>query len=302
MNKIKMKSEFDGLDLSVLIIEPKGKAKGIVQISHGMAEHKERYIPFMDYLSKNGYITIINDHRGHGESVNDKKDLGYFYDDTGDGIVEDLHQITLYAKDKYPKLPLYLFGHSMGSMVVRKYLKKFDKDIEKLIICGSPSKNNLAGVALNFVKILSKFKSDYYRSSFVNHLAFLGYNKKFRDSTSVNAWICGNDEELKKYDEDELCGFIFTLNGFINLFKLMKDIYEKKGYLVRNNKLPILFIAGANDPVIKSEKGWQSAQTFLKNIGYNNVKGIIYPEMRHEILKENGKEKVFQDIFKFIEE
>ena len=134
-------SKSDGLPLSVAKFAPDTDAeiKGIVQISHGMAEHKERYFPFMEYLVSKGYAAVINDHRGHGASVKSKDDLGYFYDESGRFIMEDLHQITQDIKEHLPGKPVYLFGHSMGSMVVRDYIKKYDDQIEKLIVCGSPS-------------------------------------------------------------------------------------------------------------------------------------------------------------------
>lgn len=301
MKKLEIKSDFDGLDLSVLLMTPKGKAKGIVQISHGMAEHKERYIPFIEFLNDKGYIVVIHDHRGHGKSVKDKDDYGYFYDNTGNAIVEDLHQITLFIKNKYSKLPIYLFGHSMGSMVVRKYIKKYDKDIDKLIVCGAPSQNEDVGIALKITKFLIKLKGDKYRSSLLNKLTFGSFNNKFRLENSKNAWICSDNEIVKEYDSCEECGYIFTLNGFLNLFLLMRDIYNGEDYLVRNPSMPILFIAGGKDPVITSKRDWEESQLFLKNVGYDNVKGILYKNMRHEILNEIDKKIVYEDIINFIE-
>jgi len=187
----------------------------------------------------------------------------------------------------------------MGSMVVRKYIKKYDNDIDKLVICGSPSKNKAVDLAIFIVKILSKFKGDYYRSDFVNKLAFGKYNKNINNINSKNAWICSNDVEVQKYDDDLLCGFTFTLNGFLNLFILMKDIYNRKGYLVQNKNLPIHFVAGAMDPVIMSKKDWELAQAFLKDVGYQNIKGKLYANMRHEILNELNNNGVFKDILTF---
>ena len=117
MNKkmFTVKSECDGLELDVTVFEPENEIKGIFQISHGMAEHKERYYKFMEYLEQNGYVTVINDHRGHGKSVKSNDDLGYFYDNSAEYIVEDLHQITKLMKEQYSNKPLVLFGHSMGS-------------------------------------------------------------------------------------------------------------------------------------------------------------------------------------------
>lgn len=300
MQKIKIKSKMDGLELSVLIIKPKNKAKGIVQISHGMAEHKERYIHFMEHLVNKGYICVVNDHRGHGESVKEKKDLGYFYDKNGNYIVEDLHQITLEVKKEFPNLPVYLLGHSMGSLVVRKYIEKYDKDITKLVICGSPSYNKNVDLAIIFIKFLMKFKGEYYRSEFINNLAFKDYNKKFR-SNSINSWLCSDEEVVKSYDKDDLCGYIFTLNGFLNLFSLMKDVYTSKNYIVQNKTLPILFIAGSDDPVIISEKEWLLSQEFLQKLGYCNITNIFYEKMRHELLNETIKTKIYDDILEFFE-
>lgn len=301
MKSWKIKSEFDGLDLGVMMAKPREKSKGIVQISHGMAEHKERYIPFMKFLNEQGYITIIHDHRGHGESVKSKDDLGYFYDSTGDAIIEDLHQITLYIKNKYPKLPIYLLGHSMGSMVVRKYIKKYDKDIDKLIVCGAPSENTNVGLALKLVKVLKKIKGEKYRSKLIDKLTFGSYNKNFKNDKDNNAWLCSDISIREDYKKDDSCGFIFTLNGFWNLFILMRDIYIADDYLIRNPHLKILFIAGSDDPVIISRRDWEESQIFLKNVGYEYVKGIIYKNMRHEILNEKEKDKVFNDILEFIE-
>ena len=302
LEKIKMKSNQDGLELDVSLIRPEGEIKGILQISHGMSEHKERYYPFMEYLASCGYVSIIHDHRGHGSSVKKKEDLGYFYDDTAENIVEDLYQITNYMKEQYPDKKLILFGHSMGSMVVRKYIKKYDKDIDKLIVCGSPSKNPFLGVALIVVKILKIFKGEYHRSNLIQKLAFGSYNKNIDNPMSDNAWVCANEEIVKEYDEDELSGFVFTLNGFQNLFTLMKDIYSKQGWKLNHKELPIFFIAGEEDPVINSPKDWQKAQDFLKEVGYQKVSGKLYQGMRHEILNEKDNKIVFEDIIKWIEE
>ncbi len=294
-----VKSECDGLDIDITVFEPENEIKGIFQISHGMAEHKERYYKFMEYLTQNGYVTVINDHRGHGNSVKSNDDLGYFYDNSAEYIVEDLHQITKLMKEQYPNKPLVLFGHSMGSMVVRKYIKKYDDEIDKLIVCGSPSRNKYAKVGLNVAKIVEKLKGEKYRSKFIQKLAFGSYSSK--KEKSENSWICDNEDTVDQYDKDELCGFIFTTNGFQNLFGLMIDIYDKNGWKLNNKNLPILFIAGSRDPVIMNKEKWLESQDFLKTIGYNNIQNRLYNGMRHEILNEKESYLVYKDILDFIE-
>ena len=162
--EIKITSEVDELEIDCLLIQPEGKIKGVVQLAHGMNEHKERYIDFMKYLAENGYASFINDHRGHGKSLKNEEDMGYFYENEAEAVIEDLYQITRYLKEKFNGKKIILFGHSMGSMIVRKYIAKYDNKIDGLIVCGSPSKNINAKLGLAIVKTMEIFKGEKYRS------------------------------------------------------------------------------------------------------------------------------------------
>ncbi len=301
MENVQMMSRQDGLVLDVLVCPPEGEIRGVVQISHGMSEHKERYIPFMEFLSKNGYASVIHDHRGHGKSVKCIDDLGYFYETKADMIVEDLYQVTVYAKEKFPGVPLILFGHSMGSMVVRKYLKKYDSSIDRLIVCGSPSKNPWVGLGLLISRVIQVFHGNHYRSAFLQHMAFGSFDKKVGASKGSDAWICSDAEVVQRYHDDPLCGFIFTVNGFQNLFHLMQDIYSPDGWGRKHLSLPILFLAGGDDPVIVNKRRWLKSQEFLKKLGYKNIQNIFYQGMRHELLNETIASTVYQDILKWME-
>lgn len=298
-NNYTIKSKCDGLDLSLIEVVPQKEIKAILQISHGMAEHKERYLEFMNFLANEGYLCVINDHRGHGESVKSKDDYGYFYEENADYIIEDLHDVSLMMKEKYKDVPLYLFGHSMGSLCVRKYLAKYDQDIDKLVVCGSPSKNGMVNIAISLTKFIKKIKGDHHRSKMINNLAFGSFDSKF-EGDNPNRWLSLNQKNVIDYNNNEKCGFTFTTNGFLNLFNLMKDVYTKETYNCTNSDLPILFIAGSEDPVITSVKAWQEAQTFLKEVGYNNISNILFKGARHEILNEDNKEDIFKDILVFL--
>lgn len=292
-------SKCDGLKLGVTIFEPKGKCKGIIQISHGMSEHKERYYEFMQFLANNGYVSVIHDHRGHGESVKDKNDLGYFYTKNIDFIVSDLYQVTELIKDKYKDIEVIIFSHSMGTLVSRNYLKKYDSKIKKIILCGPPTKNILTPLAIFLAKISILFGNEKKRAKLLNKLTFGSYNKKYN---LENEWVCSNKEEVIKYNNDDLCGFIFTKKGFLNLYQLMKGAFDSKNWLVKNPKLDIFVIAGSDDPVIQSETKISELINFLNKIGYKNVKSKIYKEKRHELLNEIEKEKIYEDVLSFIEE
>lgn len=294
-----IKSQHDQLELGVSLRVPE-RPQGILQLVHGMAEHRERYHDFMDYCAERGYIVLIHDHRGHGASVKDAADYGYFGENGIQALIDDVHQITLYLRERFPGLPLTLFGHSMGSLIVRSYMEQYDADVEGLIVCGSPSKRVGAGMGRWLARFLQIFRGEHHRSDFLNQLAFGGYNQKFPDAKSPNSWIVSDEAVVEAYDADERDGFVFTLNGFENLFALIQRTYRKRGWKMANPAAPIFFIAGADDPCIISEKDFLKAVDFMRQRGYQNVTSKLYPGMRHEILNEKGKAEVWADIIRHL--
>ncbi len=299
-----LQSKYDNLALSCAEYTAEGvtqtNAKGVVQIVHGMCEYKERYEGFIDYLTQNGYVVFAHDHRGHGGSVTANENLGYFGDKKGEAIVDDAALVTDEIRRLYPGLSVTLFGHSMGSLVVRAYIQKYEEKIDKLIVCGSPSKNSLAGFGLMLNGVISAFRGKKYRSRLMANASTGGGDDKF-PGEGKNAWLTRDKTVVEKYNADEKCNFVFSCNGFSNLLHLVKNAYKKKKYPAKHSDLPIFFMAGADDPVIGSEKKWLAAQQFLRDVGYKNVTGKSYPKMRHEILNELGKEEVYADALAFIE-
>lgn len=298
--EILISSNCDGNPLSICVAKPEGKPKGVIQISHGMIEYKHRYTKTMDYFTSKGYIVVINDHRGHGYSIKSKEDLGYFYDDKGEYVVEDLHQVTEFIKEQYPDLKITLIGHSMGSLIARKYLKKYDDHIDRLVVCGSPSYNWLVKPAIFGINVIKTFKGDRYRSSFLENLTLNNFNKGF-DSNDKKAWLSSNKETIDSFTTDELLDFNFTLNGYLNLYRLLLHVYSNKRWEVKNKDLKILFISGQDDKALVNKSKWFASQDLLKSVGYHNITCKLYPGFRHEILNEMNNEFIFDDIISFIE-
>jgi len=289
-------SDQDALPLSMMIVEPSIQPVGIVQLVHGMAEHKERYQPLMEYLADLGYVVGIHDHRGHGQSIRSAEDLGYFYETGASALVEDTYQISGFLKDKYPQQPLFLFGHSMGSLIVRVYLKKYDAMIDGLIVCGSPSHNPAAGMGKWLAKQVGKKKGDHFRCRVINDMAFGAFAKSVKSARTTYDWLCTDPTVVDAYIEDPLCGYVFTVNGFEGLFGLMQETYRKQGWNRHHLQLPILFIAGEEDPCIVNSKKFEQAQKSLKKLGYTNIQSKLYPGLRHEILNEPVKLEIFKDV------
>lgn len=292
-----LKSEFDGLELSMLLVRPDGEVRGLVQLAHGMCEHKERYLPFMHYLAERGCVCVMNDHRGHGASLRSKDDLGYFYRDGDEALVQDLHQITLWMRHRWPGVPLVLFGHSMGSLAVRVAAGKWDGDIDGLIVCGSPGANPAAGVGLALIAVMEKFRGERFRSRLMQSMTTGAFAKRFPDPNHPAAWLSANVENVQAYETDPLCGYAFTLNGYRSLLRLMQRAYKLDGARKQPN-LPVRFYSGADDPCAPDAKGFANAMRCMQKAGFADVQGYMFPGMRHEILCESAKETVFEKIWR----
>jgi len=293
-------SRADGLPLSVCVVTPDGAPpRALLQLAHGMAEHKERYLPFMEYLAGKGYACLINDHRGHGASVKAPEDLGYFYAGGANALVEDLHQLTLWFRTRYPGLKLFLFGHSMGSLAVRVYRQRYDGDIDGLVVCGSPGANPAAGMGLALNRLMTAFRGERYISKLFVSMTTGSFNKGNPKSGSPNAWLSTNQDNVQRYDADPLCGFPFTLNGYRALLELMRDAYRPAP--AGHPALPVHFLSGAEDPCAPDEKGFNAAVQRLRDDGYASVTAKLYPGMRHELLNHTEHEAVFQDLLELLD-
>ena len=193
-----------------------------------------------------------------------------------------------------------MLGHSMGSLAARTYLKEYDGELKKLILTGPPSANPGVDMGLALAGIQKKFRGGRYRSKELQVLAFGPYAAKFPGEGTSSAWICSDKEVVKDYDDSEYCGFIFTADGFQSLFLLLKETYSRKGWKMRNPDLPVLFLGGEKDPCIGGGRRFVKQLQFLQTVGYRKVTGKMYPDMRHEILNEMGKETVYKNIVSYL--
>jgi alpha-beta hydrolase superfamily lysophospholipase len=197
-----------------------------------------------------------------------------------------------------------MLGHSMGSLAARCYLKKWGDTIDALILSGSPKKNSAVGVARIVAKLWKKLFGSRKKSKLITALVFGPYVAAYKKEKSAFAWICKDPETVRLYDEDEKCGFGFTVDGFSVLFDLLYRTYENKKFPYEkvNKELPIMFISGECDPCIDGAENFRKAMESVKSGGYVKVQGKLYDTLRHEIFNEKEKITVFQDVLNFLED
>lgn len=289
----------DGYKLDVHIFKVE-KEKAIVQVIHGMEEHQERYERLAKKLNDNGYSVVTSDLRGHGYKA---KDLGYFKDQDGyKELIEDQKLITNFIKNSFPDKKIYIFAHSMGTIITRVLLQSDSKRYKKVILSGYPNYKSGAYVGLFVGKVIQFFHGPKYKSKFLASLSVDSFNKGIKKAKTKYDWICHNEDNVKAYIHDPYCGFGFSVSAFLDLFKLVTLMHKPNLYNEVNSDLKMLLLRGMDDPCIGGDKGASDSYDTLVKAGFLTIKKINYPQMRHEILAENENEKVYDDIVSFYNE
>lgn len=282
---------------------PTVEPKGIVQLSHGMQEYVGRYEDVAYYLAQNGYILCGNDHLGHGATAKDG-DLGFMGEKDGyNNVVKDLHQMTKIIKEQYPNLPLYLWGHSMGSFFCRYYASLYGEELKGLIIEGTGGPNPLGGIGLGLCKLLIALKGAKKPSPFIENLAFGSYTKRIPDAKVGKEWVTRDPDLFEKYINDPWCAYSFTLAGYKDLMSVLNKVNAKDWAPSIRKDLPIYIFSGAEDPVGDYGKGVKTVYDMLVSAGVKDVELKLYEEARHEVHNEliEVRDEMYQDLLGWIE-
>ena len=287
--------------IHVKIWEPEGNVQGVIQIAHGMIDYIERYTAMAEYFAKKGYVVAGNDHLGHGDSVLTKEDDGYFTEKNASRcVVEDMHKLTAIMKKKYPDVPYFLLGHSMGSFLSRRYITEYGYELNGVLLLGTGNQPDIvvkSGILL--AKLVRLIKGERYRSPFLNHLMFGSYNARVVNPVTDKDWVCGNAEVIKEYVADEKCSYLFTVNGYLGLLDTIA--YVKKVSNIRKvpRDLPVILAAGTKDPV--GGYGRDVKKLFVTySRHFYDVELRLYEDCRHELHNELIQEDVFEDLYQWI--
>ncbi len=279
---------------------PEGEIRAVLQIAHGMAEHIDRYADFMTYLAENGILAVAYDHIGHGKTAENDDELGYFAKKDGWQIVyRDVIAFSQAVKNEYPDKPFILMGHSMGSFIVRNAVTYAHDLYDALIIMGTGGPNPLSGIGLSLAKAIAKYKGEKYHSGLLQALTFGSYNKK-TDKKHPYEWLTYDGEIRKKYAADPHCGFLFTVSAMQDLITMQAEVNTDTWFTLVPKELPILLTSGEEDPVGSYGDGVRTVYEKLQKAGVQNTELKLYEKMRHEILNEIEKERVYEDILAFV--
>ena len=282
------------------------KPKAVIQLIHGMVEFIDRYDDFANYLVSQGFAVVGHDHLGHGQSVTDEEKLGYIAaDNPGRVLVQDIHRLRLCMETKYEGLPYFMLGHSMGSYLLRRYLATQGDGLAGAIIMGTGQEPDAATTAgLVLIHSLAKTHGWGYRSVKVLNLTYNSNYKKY-DLTGEdlsNSWLTKDEEIVKKYYENPLCTFLFTLNAFEALLSTVLFTNQKRNIAAIPTELPILLVSGEEDPVGAMGKGVKKVYEKYVKAGITDVSCKLFENDRHEILNETDRADVYAYIKDWVEQ
>ena len=277
-----------------------GEYKAILQISHGMVEFIERYIPFAEFLSTKGYMIVGHDHIGHGQSVASQEDWGYFCEENpSDIVIDDMHKLRSLIQAVNPDVPYFMLGHSMGSFMLRKYLAVHNDNLRGAIIMGTGFiPENMTKLALKLTSVVEKFRGSKHRSKLIQSLAY-GADYKGFDVTGKkpeDSWLTKDVEVVKAYYKEPRCTYMFTVNGYKGLFEAVNFSCNPENAARIPKKLPLFIVSGAQDPVGGLGKGVKDVYDMYKDTGMYDLTYKLYENDRHEILNETDKQIVFEDL------
>lgn len=283
-------------------VNPKVSFKGVVQIAHGLGEHAGRYDHIAHLLQEEGYSVYANDHRAHGKTAEMKRLFGYYDgDEYFDDCVEDMHALSNLMKIEYPDSKFILFGHSMGSLLSRKYVTKYGAELDALILSGTASFiKGLGNIGLVTATAVTTFRGRARANEFLKSFFFGEFNKKFKPNRTKLDWISSDEEQVDLFEKDPYRIEDFSLGVFLDIIKNSKQLNKPKAFNATPKDLPILIFSGDKDPVGEMGKGVTRVAKQYERRGMIDLTFNLYEGGRHEMLNETNAEEVKQEVISWL--
>jgi alpha-beta hydrolase superfamily lysophospholipase len=282
--------------LHVDVYQPNNDSKGILHILHGMGEHAKRYKTFAAFMAEKGFIVIVHDHRGHGQSLKPTQAVGILdKTDTHQAMVDDINVIQDYIVTTYPNKPITLLGHSMGSMLLRQYLGTYQPNIDKAIIMGTLPVYSRFYIKLmrSLVALMRPFSSMSKRHNVLSNMLNSGLIKKIDNPKSRFDWLSYDELNVSTYISDPLSGYAYNYRFYQSFFKLIDQVCKTQT-IMRTPKIPLMIISGNDDPINHKNKAIETVSTAYSSFDIT-IKNVT--NARHEVLNDKNKDETYNTIY-----
>lgn len=283
--------------------KPEREVSAVLQITHGMMEHIDRYDRFATWMAEHGIAVVGHDHLGHGKT-GAVTDLSFFGESKGSAyLVQDLLRVTKLMKMEYPDVPHVLMGHSMGSFITRRYLTVHGRQLDGAILMGTGGQPlMLAVLGKVAATLIGAAKGKRYRSPLLKKMVLGSYNRAFKPNRTTCDWLSRDEDVVDAYTQDPYCDVSFTCQAYVDFFNILIDLGMKRQFQNIPKEMPLLLISGEDDPVGDFGKGVEKVYDQFVEFGMEEAEIKLYPHARHEILNELNREEVFADIYHWIKD
>ena len=280
------------------------KPKGIIQIVHGMAEYIDRYDEMARWYVNRGFVVCAEDHIGHGKTAAGPEEYGSMPVKGGkDILVADVNSLRNRVSECYPDVPYIMYGHSMGSFIVREYIAQYGQGLAAAVLSGTGNvPAGMSKMGRGLARFLASVRGETYRSKLIDGMGAGGYGKQIENARTPLDWLSTDESVVDAYIADPLCGFMFDVGGYATLLDMTAEVVTPECAAKVPKGLPLFFVAGDGDPVGDMGKGVLAAAELYRAAGVEVVDVKIYEGMRHEIHNEFGREQVFDDVATWLEE
>lgn len=276
-----------------------GAPKAVVQLVHGISEYILRYAPFADFLTEHGFAVVGSDHLGHGKTAKDPSEYGFISEAHGwEHMANDVRALRVRAGERFPGLPYFLLGHSMGSFLARTYLIRWPGTLTGAILSGT-GQEPPALVALG--RLLTGLGDPHKVNKLFLSLSLEAYNKKFAPNRTGADWISRDTAVVDAYVADPLCSFVPTAGMNHDLLGGLQFIAKRENLARMDPDTPIYFFSGDQDPVGSMGAGVKKVVGFFRDAGVKDLELKLYPGGRHEMLNETNRAEVYADVLAWLE-
>ena len=280
-----------------------GEPRGVVQLIHGVSEHIDRYAHVARFLTEHGFVAVGNDHLGHGRTAQGPDEYGFFSEKNGwRNVAGDVRRLRVLMGKKYPDLPYFILGHSMGSFLARTYLIDWPGTVTGAILSGTGQEPpHLLSLGWHIANTACRTRGQRSHSKLVERFSFENYNKQFAPVRTRADWISRDEGVVDAYLADPMCSFLPTSGMFRDMMEGLDYISQKGTLAQMDPSTPVLIFSGDRDPVGGNGKGVRKVADFFRRAGCTDLTVHFYPGGRHEMMNEINRDEVLSDLLAWLE-
>jgi len=287
-----------GAVLHLLGHPARGKACGVVQINHGLAEHATRYARLAAFLASRGFHVYAHDHRGHGgTTAPDAPPRSFGRHDGWRKVLADAGAVHDLIATRHPGLPVIVFGHSMGGLIALNLVLDRSPRLAGAAIWNANVEAGIAARAARAILTWERFRlgSDV-PSRLLPKLTFQAWARAFPDRRTAFDWLSRDPVEVDRYIADPLCGWDASVALWQDIFRLIRRGAADRNFGSVRRDLALNLVGGERDPATDGGRAVEKLAYRMRRMGFSNLVSTVYPETRHETLNETNRQAVMSDL------